>query len=188
MKYKSNIVNILIGSLILFSHLALAQDFVAGDVITIEVKDYSLIETNHAPVSLTLSSSVVGAPLSEVSNSDMFLKLSSITDRRKKRKVTARIASGIVPSGTTLKLVAANCTTANSGGKLGRVSPPIDLTSTDREIIKDIQTCYTGTGYNDGYQLTYTWIPGTLASEYDLIKSTSSTVNISVVFTLTAMR
>lgn len=184
MRYRNKIVYLLIGILFLFNHLIQAQEFVAGDIITIQVDDYALIETNHAPVLLTLSSSVVGVPVTEVSNSDMFLKLSSITPNWDRRKIYAKISSGTIPAGTTLKLHTAECTTTNSGGRLGWANTTIYLSNTDQMIAGGIKTCYTGTGYNDGYQLTYTWIPTTVAANYDLIKSTSSPVNITVVYTL----
>jgi len=168
---------------LLFNHLIQAQ-FNAGDIITLSVNDYCLIETNHAPVSLTLSSPVVGASVTQVSNSDMFLKISSITWWIFRRTVSAKISSGSVPAGTTLQLVAANCTTTNSGGRLGTTTGTINLSSTDQQILKSIGTCYTGTGYNDGYQLTYTWVPTTVAADYDLISATTSPVNITVVFTI----
>lgn len=188
MKYRNKIAYILIGFLLFFNHFIQAQDFIAGDVITIQVDRYALIETNHAPISLTLSSAVAGAALTSVSNSDMFLKLSSVTPRRDKRKVRAKISAGTVPAGTTLMLVAAKCTTTNSGGDLGKTKPPIILSNMDQEILKDIRTCYTGTGYNDGYQLTFTWIPTTVAADYALIAATSSPINITVVFTLSEAR
>ena len=92
--------------------------------------------------------------------------------------------TGSVPPGTILKVIAEKCTEINSGGKLGRPGAAINLSGMDQNIIVGIGTCYTGTGYNDGHQLTYTWIPTSVGADYDLIKSTSSTVNIMVAYTL----
>ena len=173
--------------LLTFARISWAQTFTAGDIITLQVNDYSLIETNHAPVALTLGSSVVGAPVTSDSNSDMFLKLSSLVPGGTDREVTARISSGAVPSGTKLTLVAAPCTTTNSGGALGYViTSPIVLSAIDKNIILGIASCYTGTGYNDGYQLTYTWSPIDLDANYGLIEATTEPTNITIVFTITA--
>ena len=48
-----------------------------------------------------------------------------------------------------------------------------------------IATCYTGTGYNDGYRLTYTWKRDESVN-YSQIKSTIEPVNLVVVLTITA--
>lgn len=170
-----------------FCNVTMAQSFTAGDIITLQVNDYSLIETNHAPVVLTMSGSVAGAPVSSASNSDMFLKLSSLVPGGTAREVTARISSGSVPQGTSLSVVAAPCTLTNSGGNLGNVViTPINLSSIDQNLIIGIGSCYTGTGYNDGYKLTYKWSPTNLPASYGLIQSTTSPVNITVVYTITA--
>ena len=162
-----------------------AQVWTAGDNITLHVSEFALIDSNHAPVSLTLATSTAGAPVSSVSNSDFYIKVSSITPGATDRELTARISNGSVPAGTTLTLVSAPCTTANSGGELGTpVSSPITLSSVDQYLVHYIGTCYTGTGYNDGYQMTFNWIPDVSAGNYGSIESI--TANITVVFTLTA--
>ena len=184
-KYQFTLLLILIS--ILFAGRTVAQSYTAGDIITLHVRDFSLIDTNHAPVSLTLSASVAGTPVQPVSNSDMYVKISSIVPGGTHREITARVGSGAVPLGTKLSVVAAPCTTANSGGSLGTVnSIPIILSSIDQEIITLIASCYTGTGYNDGYRLTYTWGPISPATNYHLIKATSTPTTITIVLTITA--
>lgn len=171
----------------MFCNFIWAQDFTAGDMITLQINDYSLIESNHAPVSLTLSGSVAGAPVSSVSNSDMYLRLSSLVPGNTNREVTVRLSAGSIPSGTTLTLISAPCTITNSGGRLGQpILAPLELLVVDQNLITGIGSCYTGTAFNDGYQLTYTWSPTSLATNYSLIEASSSPVNITVVFTITA--
>lgn len=162
-----------------------SQVWTAGDNITLQVSEFALIETNHAPVHLELSTSTPGSAVSSVSNSDLFVKISSIVPGGTDREVTARISSGSVPSGTTLTLASAACTTTNSGGALGTPEPnPIVLSNIDQFLVRYIATCYTGTGYNDGYQMTFTWSPLNPATNYSQIAA--ATYNITVVFTLTA--
>jgi len=164
-----------------------AQSYTAGDLITLQVQDFSLIDTNHAPVSLTLSASVAGNPVQSVSNSNMYVKISSVVPGGTHRSITARIASGTVPAGTNLSLVAAPSTTANSGGSLGTViSTPMILSATDQILVNSIASCYTGTGYNDGYRLTYTWYPYLPATNYNLIKATTTPTTLTIVLTITA--
>jgi len=163
------------------------QSFTAGDIITLQVQDFSLIDTNHAPVNMTLRTTVAGTPVASVSNSDMFVKISSIVPGGTKRSISARITSGVVPAGTRLTLVAAPCTTTNSGGNRGTVvATPIILNTTDQNIVNLIGSCYTGTGYNDGYRLTYTWFPYNPATDYQLLQATTSPVSLTVVLTISA--
>jgi hypothetical protein len=161
-----------------------AQEPVAGSEITLQVSAYQLIETNHAPVILTMTNSTAGAPVDAVSNSDLFLRLSSVTPGGTDSEVTARISSGSIPAGTQLTLVSADCTTTNSGGALGTANlTPIVLSAIDQNLVDFIGTCYTGTGYNDGYQMTFEWSPIDLTTNYSLI--TSASYNITITFTLT---
>lgn len=171
-------------SFILITNL-FAQDWTAGDNVTLNVSSYGLIDTNHAPVTLTLSSSVAGEAAGSVSNSDLYIKVSSITPGGTDREISAKISAGSIPNGTILTLVAAQCTTTNSGGDLGTAgSTPIILSATDQLLVTMIGTCYTGTGYNDGYQMTYSWAPLNPETNYSQISS--DTYNITVVFTLSA--
>jgi hypothetical protein len=172
--------------MVVLSATTAAQSYTAGEQITLSVTSYSLIATNNAPVNLTLTSAMAGAPVTSVSNSDMYVKVSSIVPGGTHRELTARIASGTVPVGTRLTLVSAPCTTTNSGGVLGTAfTTPIVLDATDKELVDFIGTCYTGTGYNDGYRLTYTWMRDPSVN-YSLISSTASPVTLTVVLTITA--
>lgn len=183
---KNGLKYIIIGLSLLLTANVWAQAWTAGDNITLNVSAYALIETNHAPITLTLVTTTPGAAAQSTSNSDMYVKISSIvpgggTDR----EMTARISSGTVPAGTKLTLVSANSTTINSGGALGTaLTTPITLSAIDQFLVRYIGTCYTGTGYTDGYQMTFTWAPLNPATNYSQI--VADTYNITVVFTLTA--
>ena len=176
---------ILTGIILCFINHLNAQVWTAGDNVTLQVSEFALIETNHAPVTLTLATSTAGAPVGSVSNSDVFVKISSIVPGGTDRELTAKISSGSIPAGTSLTLVSANCTTANSGGARGTaITTPILLSAIDQFLVRYIGTCYTGTGYNDGYKMTFTWAPLNPAANYSQIAA--ATYNITVVFTLTA--
>ena len=75
-----------------------SQTFTAGEQLTLAISSYCLIGTNNAPVNLNLSSSVAGAPITSVSNSDVYVKVSSIVPGGTHREITARISSGVVPT------------------------------------------------------------------------------------------
>ena len=106
MKNISGIKHIILGVSLLFVLTVSAQEFTAGDNITLQISEYALIETNHAPVSLTLNTTTAGEAAGSVSNSDVFIRISSITPGVTDREITARISSGSVPAATYLTLVA----------------------------------------------------------------------------------
>ena len=183
MKKSVKLFIALVLSLLLTTN-AWSQTSTAGDNVSLEVMNICLMETNSATVSLTLCCITPGEALTPATNSDLFVRISSIVPANTSRDLTARISTGAVPYGTILKLVSASCTTTNSGGNLGTaLSTPITLSAIDQNLITGIGTCYTGTGNNDGYQMTYTWEPDYNSTNYGLIESLSTT-NILVVFTI----
>lgn len=164
---------------------ALAQVWTAGDNITLEISNLALIETNYAPVSLILTTSTAGFAIAPVTNSSLYIKVSSLVPTGTSRKITAKVSSGVVLSGTRLTLVSSACTTTNSGGHLGtHISSPIILSSVDQDLVTDIRSCYTGTGSNDGYKMTFTWGPYNTSTDYSQIVAENS--SITVAFTITA--
>jgi len=183
MKKSGLILIILVGSLLLTTN-AWTQEWIAGDNVTLEVFSFALIETNHAPISLTLTTSTAGEIVAPSSNSDLFVKISSISSWSMTRRITAQISNGLVPNGTILTLQSAPSTTTNSGGNLGSpVATPIILSGNDQILVNQIGTCYTGTGINDGYQMTFTWAPD-VSTNYSLIETI--TTSVTIVFTLSS--
>ena len=187
MMYKIQFALLLILISVLFPGITVAQSYTAGDQITLNVSDFCLIDTNHAPVAMTLSASVAGTQVGSVSNSDMYVKISSIVPGNTNRKITAKMSGGTIPSGTTLTLHAALSTNLNGAGRLGTVTTtPIILSTTDQELVAGIGSCYTGTGYTDGYRLTYVWAPYLPSTNYHLLSATSTPTVITIVLTISA--
>jgi hypothetical protein len=171
----------------LLSGNTVAQSYTAGDQITLNVTDFCLIDTNHAPVAMTLSTSVAGTPVGSVSNSDMYVKVSSIVPGSTNRKITAKMSGGTIPAGTTLTLHAALSTNLNGAGRPGVVVvTPIVLSTTDQDLVTGVGSYYTGTGYTDGYRLTYVWAPYLPATNYHLLSATATPTAITIVLTISA--
>ena len=171
--------------IILFPDESIAQ-ISAGAEITVNIPGNCLIDSNGAPVNLTLPTTTAGAPLSTVSNSDMYIRLSSVNPGGTYRIVTARISGGTIPAGTRLTLGAALSTNSNGAGNFGRVLSPIVLNSIDQVLVRGIGSCYTGTGYTDGYRLTYTWGPNGLSTDYRLINATGAPSTLTIMLTISA--
>jgi hypothetical protein len=173
--------------LLLTSGGVFAQSSVS-EQFSIVLNDKCLLSTNTtpSPVSMTLSTSVAGSAVSPVTNSNMYMKVTSIAPVGSTRKISAIITNGNVPPGTILKLVSAPCTNLYSQGSLGTVVPtPVTLNKTSNQTIVDgIGSCYTGTSPTDGYQLTFTWQPDN--TNYYLINATPQATAVTITFTIAA--
>lgn len=182
---KSIITILIIAASVWIPGVILAQT-TAGAEITLHINDYCLMDTNGAPVNLTLTSSVTGSPILTVSNSNMYIRVSSVTPGGTYRKITVRVTSGTVPTGTRLTLGAALSTNANGAGACGIVSSTIILNAIDQILVNGIGSYYSGTGLTDGYRLTYTWGPYNPATDYKLIKSTTVPTTLTIMLTISA--
>lgn len=189
MKNRFNKYQIVLAACFLFNMIGLsvwAQQTTAGDPITLTLSELALIDTNHAPVTLELTTSTPGGSIASTgSNTDMWIKVSAINPGSAKRKVTAKI-TGTVPAGTSLTLIPAAATATNSAGLLGTaISSAITLTTTDQDIVTNIGSCYTGTGATDGYQATINWILDNPTVNYGQLDADAST-SVTLYLTLTA--
>lgn len=92
-----------------------------------------------------------------VTDSSLWLNYSSIIGSitEPSRTIIAQISSGVVPAGTSLKLVATN--DAGSGdGLMGLPTTEISLSTVAQNLITGIGSAYTGDGMNRGHNLQYT--------------------------------
>ncbi len=162
-----------------------SQTSSGGDNIALNMPQVALIDTDHAPIVLTLTTSTAGESIAASdSNSDMWMKLTSIVPASSLRDVTAKIV-GTVPAGTVLTLSSASATTTNGSGIFGTpVASPITLSTTDQNLISNIGSCFTGTGSLDGFQLTYTWALDNPSVNFGVLVADPS-ASVTVYLTLT---
>lgn len=182
---RSSVLLILIFSKILL-HSASAQVSTAGDNIALTVPSLALIGTNASTISMSFQPVTnAGARLAAVSNSSLFLKISSLVPSGTFRKITVKLASGTIPGGTQLTIAPSSCTVSNSGGTLGTaVTTPVVLSSADQNLITGIGSCYSGSGSSDGYNMTISWEIVNPATTYGQL--VSSSYNPVIAFTITA--
>jgi hypothetical protein len=171
------------------THILRAQtppdQITAGDAVVLNIPQVSLISTNNAPVSMTLTTSYAGSPISvSATNDNLWVKVTSVVPSGSHRDINAKIV-GTLPRGTKLTLQPLPATRTNSGGNLGTpVSSPVSLSSVDQNIISDIRSCYTGTGPNDGYQMVYTWSLVNPSANFGMVEANEGIV-VTVYLTLT---
>lgn len=170
---------------------AQAQDHTSGShSFSIVIPEVAIldIESSQSP-SITLQAKAptqAGDVLTfGQSNRDLWINYSSIVGAatRTSRKVTAQIASGIVPDGISINLVATTPAGAG-GGKLGvPVSGGIILTTTAQDLIVGIGSSYTGNGPGNGHQLIYTF-QATGPDAYHRLRFDQSTT-LGIMYTIT---
>lgn len=183
MKASENMLKAVSISILIIIATNVYPQWTAGQEITLNVPGFAMIESNHAPVNLILDVTEAGKPVEEVTNDDVFIRMSSRCPGATSREITVALTSGTVPTGTKLTCISAECTTTNSGGVLGDiVTTPVVLSYDAQFLVYHINDSWTGTGYNDGYQITFTWAPD-MGTNYTVLQS--GVYNMTVVFTLT---
>ncbi|HDR52697.1 MAG TPA: hypothetical protein ENN90_13945 [Mariniphaga anaerophila] len=116
---------------------------------------------------------------SSATNNDLWLNYTSIVKSNQKRNITASI-DGNLPAGVSLKVKAG--TDASLGnGAAGSPESEITLESTAKNVITGIGSAYTGEGYKNGHQLTYTL---DMADE-SYAKLVAADYNVTVTYTIT---
>ncbi len=158
----------------------------AGDNVVATITPLALVGTNASTISMTFQPvTTAGAKFGSVTNSSLYLRLTSHVPIGTYRKITVRKLSGSIPNGTQITIQPSPSSVSNSGGALGNaVTSPVLLSDFDQNLITNIGSCYTGTGATDGYRMTFVWSIINSAATYGQL--TSSTYNAVIVFTVTA--
>lgn len=179
LRQLSAIVVILFISLECFAQVELSNKAVAN--LSLGITEVSLLKINSGVISLMLNQRDAGLSI-ETSNADSSARLvvSSLISSVP-RTLTARISSGVVLPGTSLML-AALIPNTNFVGAWGTLSTPVILDETDRPIVTNVASCYSGTTASDGYPLKFIFALDANTSSYGLIRAS---VGSSVTVTLT---
>lgn len=142
----------------------------------ISINPASIIRVVPSSVQLALTPLVAGGPVvNDVDNSSYMLVTSIAENSSANKKIQVQITNGSVPTGTTLKLAAALCTTGS--GNFGRVFS-LTLNNNAQTLVDKFSSCYTGNGPNDGYNLTYRWELNT-GTNLNLIPISSTAVVVT---------
>ncbi len=129
--------------------------------VNINIPEVALLDlesngTNNIILS-PVASNEAGAPVdfSNSKNNSLWINYSSIvgSNTEPTRNVVVSVSQEI-PAALNLK-VQASVYSGNGKGNMGTPSGEVVLTTTPKEIIQDIGSCYTGNGPNKGHQLTY---------------------------------
>lgn len=131
-----------------------------GHDVSIKIPEVALLDIEPANNSITLSPEAPTEAgnfldFSNATDNSLWINYSSVVGSKSdpSRKVTVAITNGRVPEGMELYVAAAK---AKSGkGKLGEPTDKVKVSSTAKEIITGIGSCYTENGEQFGHQLTY---------------------------------
>lgn len=130
--------------------------------ITVTIPEVAILdlETSSASSAITLAAVAPteagnAIDFTDASNSDLWLNYSSIigSSTEPSRNVTAALGTA-VPAGVEIK-VTASAATATGAGVKGTTAGEVVLSTTAQNVITGVGSCYTGTGVNNGHQLTY---------------------------------
>lgn len=92
--------------------------------------------------------------------------------------ISVEVASGSIPEGLELQIEASNYI-GISKGKPGTTTGKIPVTNMPRILIDNIGTCYTGSGRNEGHQLTLSFV----ITDYSKIQSGTTTIYVQYTIT-----
>lgn len=161
-----------------------ADTNVATSTLSLGIPEVSLLKTSAGVINLSLLQQDAGKSI-EASKSDSTARLlvSSVI-RSSNRTLSAKITSGTVPTGTVL-LLQAKQPNASFIGTSGTIGSAITLDGTDRPVVTNVGTCYSGTAASDGYPLKFTYALDSNTATYSSIRANSG-VSIIVTLTLTA--
>lgn len=158
----------------------------ATNGLSLGMPEVNLLSSASATINLQLTTAVAGeAVQSSKSDSTARVKISSVVAGNSTRNLTAKVTTGAIPPGTTLKLGAKD-PNSNFGGTKGTLFLNVQLSGgSDANIVTNIGSCFSGTTASDGYVLKYTWGLDNPATNYGAIRASTGTA-ITVTLTLSA--
>jgi hypothetical protein len=171
--------------------IAKAQDSEsANHNVSFDVPNFAILDiesTGDADVIFSLGDIEVEAgaefDFSSVSNNNLWLNYTALTDKNgnnvNTRKVSVQLDDAI--PGINLKLAVAEDASAGDGQTGSSLTTSaITLTTSSKDIINEIGSCYTGNGASKGHNLTYSLE----ADNYSEIEAGSQSVTVT--YTITA--
>jgi len=160
----------------------------ATNSLSLCMPEINLLSSASPSVNLQLTTAIAGeAVASSATDKTARVKISSVVSGIQTRTLSAKVTTGSVPAGTTLKLIAMAPNSSFGGTQGDLVSSDVTLsTASDASIITGIGSCYSGTATDDGYVLQYTWGLDNPATTYGSIRAVGGGTSITVTLTLSA--
>ncbi len=158
--------------------------------VVVSIPEVALVDLESATgTSINLGPAApteAGLPLdfSAQTNSAIWLNYSSVksTLNDATRDVSAKISTGTLPAGMTLTVTSA-ADAGNGDGAMGTTAGAVALTTTDQDVITGIGSAYTGTGVNNGHNLTYALSLSVAAGSYAAIDADDATT-VQITYTI----
>jgi len=159
----------------------------ATNGLSLGMPEINLLSSAAASISLQLTTAIAGEAVKQsISDATARLKISSIISEGQTRTISAKITTGSVPAGTTLKLIALTPNIKFGGTAGALVGTDVTLsTGAANSIITGIGSCYSGTEADDGYTLKYTWGLDNPAGNYGQIRASTGSL-VTITLTLSA--
>lgn len=121
---------------------------------TSRVQEVTRLKTNTPLVTISTTTNPIYKGRIVAYNNSTRVLVSTIATNL--RHISASITAGEVPNGASLSLFVLD-PNDNFNGESGVFSSEISLNKTDRVIVSEIGTCYSGKNNNDGYGIEYSY-------------------------------
>lgn len=156
----------------------------ASQTVTYSLPAMRIIDIEGTAPTLTFAVPIeAGTAIGAVTNNTSWINYTSIIAGEETNKVSVILSGTAVPAGTTLKVVAAAHAGTGDGTYGTPTSSAVTLSTTARDLITAIGSCYTGTGNENGHQLTYIWSVN--ADDYASVKAAAN-ADITATYTIVA--
>lgn len=138
---------------------SIAQHNVDEINVSLNLKEIAMLNLEPRNSSVILNLDTPNNPgekarVTSINNKKWINFSSAIAENSPPRNLSIKIDDGSVPTGIYLKLKISNYI-GSGKGKLGVPKNEITLNRSSQVIISDIGGAFTGSGINNGYQLTY---------------------------------
>ena len=167
---------LMLSLLLLISYEGVAET--QTDTFNLSIQEIVAIQISGTLGNLQLAAPLAGAPITEVIDNNTLLQYTSVSDPGEFRTIQATI-NATTPAGSQLGV------TAGAPGGTGTCGVPQSitvLTTTNKNLITSIGSCYTGNSAGNGSRLTYTFS----VVDYGALVSTDAT-SYTITYTITAV-
>jgi len=183
---KLSLLTVLIFFITVFAN---AQDNNAHGIL-VKIPSYSLVGLSSTD-GITLSPGVPGTAgegldfgASSASDNSIWLNYSSIlNDNSSSNSISVAMSGATLPAGVTIELAVAPRSGSGKGHLGTEVENPITLATESHDVVTDIKNGYTGSGANNGHQLTYTLKMDNTDENYSAL--TSDDYSVTITYTIT---
>lgn len=134
------------------------EDHVGENTINMTIPEVSLISFEGGERIITHNSENDGQINQIITppTTESWINYASIVEAGARNEITVQISSGFLPPDVQVK-IRPGAYTGDGKGDIGEPAQEVALSRYPKAIIKNIGSCFTGKGANNGHKLVYSW-------------------------------